>query len=132
MSEPKTMNWVDRRARMENGIPEFWNLFAIHTEQVASSFNRGYSNKQNATASAKRISDCIHLTYESKSSQLEAIDVCLDKVTRRIFSRIEGAEQVSLTFNSDADGKPVLVDGDGNEITKDQASEFFLKTFLRL
>ena len=59
-----------------------------------------------------------------------SIDVCLDLASRRIFSRIEGAETASLRFDSDAQGKPVLVDSAGAPLTNDQASEFFLKTFL--
>lgn len=126
------MDWVEKRARMEHGIPEFWNVFCIEIDNTLATFRKEYGQERRANVLPKRMGDCVHIMYAAYgSSQAErAIDICLDKARRRIFSRIEGEEMASLRFDSDTEGKPVLVDGNGVPITSDQASEFFLKTFL--
>jgi hypothetical protein len=128
----ESMNWLERRALMERGIPEFWNVFCIEIEQTLAAFRKEYGQQRGAHAFPKRMGNCIHLIYAAFSStQAErAIDICLDLAGRRVFSRIEGEEQASLGFHADPEGKPVLVDADGAPVTNDQASEFFLKTFL--
>ena len=126
------MNWVERRALLEGGIPEFWNVLCIDLEQALAAFGQEFGQKRKAVAIPKRKGDCIHIMYVPFGAPQpeRAIDICLDRAQRRVFSRLDGEERTSRRFESDPEGKPVLVDDEGSPITNDQASELFLRAFL--
>jgi len=112
---------------MEHRLPEFWNLFCIEVEQLLASFRRAYTNERGATVAAKRVGNCLHITYALLNSRQSerALDICLDSGACRVFSRIEGEEKSFMRFDSDIEGKPALVNAENTAITAEQASDSF-------
>ncbi len=114
-------------------MPELWNLLFIQLEQSASSYgSTPFARERNLIAVTKRIGDCIHIIRSSASMNTPeaAMDVCLDKPGRRVFSRIGDEEQKSLRIGLDARRNVCLIDATGAPVTNDQASRFFLEDFL--
>jgi hypothetical protein len=124
-------NWVDRRARLESAIPEFWNLFCIEMEGAVSSFEKRYGKEPPTKIAGKRIANCFHLvatTWNTESHE-RSMDVCLDLKRRKLFSRTDGVELAFLRFGLDAAGVLSLFRSDNSPATKDEASQFFLEGF---
>jgi len=127
------MTWIDARATEDSGMPELWNLLFIQIEQAAASYGRTpFARERNLIAATRRIENCIHVIRSSASMNTPeaAIDVCLDKAARRVFSRIGDVEQKSFRVGLDAARNVSLIDPAGVAMTNDQASRSFLEDFL--
>jgi len=126
-------NWVKRRDNLEANIPDAWNLICISIEQAATAFAyTRYARERKSICVARRINDCVHMVIAPVSGgpSEETFDICLDRKKHRVFSRHETVEKASLKFVADSQDKAVLVGKDGSQLTEDQASEFFMKSFL--
>jgi hypothetical protein len=126
------MNWVERRDREDSGISEFWNVFCIHNEQISESFGKSRFARDNALmAVASRNNNCLHIVRSKSNTNppQRSIDLCLDEKRRRVFARIEGDEQSALVIGLDNDYNVCLLGPDGNVMTNDQTSKFFLEKF---
>ena len=80
---------------------------------------------------AQRIKDCVHVSVASVmgGAPERTLDICLDPRRRRVFSRHESDEKDSLSFASGSQNKAALTNKDGEPLTEDQVSEFFMECF---
>ena len=130
----ETLNWVQRRGKLEAHLPEAWNLLCISIEQNVESFGlTPYARERHLIATAKRINNCIHIARAPVSGPGLAIviDVCLDRENLRVFSKTPDGDKGVLLFSADGQGKPQLRSvGAAHDLTDDEACEYFLKDFL--
>lgn len=127
------LNWVERRGRLEANIPEAWNLICIAIEQAAESFGAtGYARERKLVSVATRIGSCMHVvkTQLTDCASTAAIDICLDRKGRRIFSKQDAREISRLVFRGDANGAARVADGQGIVLSEDEVAEVFLNYFL--
>jgi hypothetical protein len=125
------MSWIEEREQLESEIPEAWNLLRIALEQAAEAFGiTEFARAGKVFATAKLINTCVHVVVAATGmSSGRAIDICLDKKGRRVFSRDNGQELESISFCRGDDGNICLVDSAGVGVTTDRACEIFLRPF---
>ena len=126
------MSWIDEREQLDADIPEAWNLFCIAIEQTAEQFGvTAFARAEKVFAAAKRINSCVHVVVAPiGQSSGKALDICLDRIRRRIFSKDNEKELESLRLERGRDGNTCLVDSHGKAVSVDRATEIFLRRFL--
>lgn len=126
------MSWIEDRETLEAHIPEVWDLLCIALEQSAEQFGQtAYARANKLFATAKRINTCVHIVLAPiGASAGKSIDVCLDKQSKRVFSRDKGIEITYLRFEGVVDGNVCIVRPSEGSVTIDRAAEIFLRPFL--
>lgn len=126
------MGWIEEREQLDASIPDVWDLLCIAIEQSAEQFGTtAFARAAKVFATATRINTCIRVVLASVGESAgKAIEICFDRGNRRVFSRANGKELVSVRFAQGVDGNVCIVDSRRISVTPDRAAEIFLREFL--
>jgi hypothetical protein len=126
------MDWVERRFAFENNLKIAWENLLTEIECAMKSFDRHYAHPEIAEIHTDRKGWCITIRHTpNKTGTSRSIQICLDEKGKRVFSRVDGAEERDVIyFGFDAAGAALLVDKDSVVLANDRASQLLLEPFL--